>query len=63
MSVNGIVTARERSVNLTKLSSGLFRKLATGLQKPAGFTQLPVRVTVIVEKFFQGLVKYTIQGS
>jgi hypothetical protein len=25
------------------------------------FTQLPVRVTVIVEKFFQGLIKYTIQ--
>ncbi|OQP59324.1 hypothetical protein A4R26_21125 [Niastella populi] len=57
MSVNGSVTAPrtrgERSVNLTKLSSSLFRKLATGLQNRAGFTQLPVRVTVIVEKYFR----------
>ncbi len=51
----------ERKINLTKLSSGLFCKLATGLQNPATATHLPVRVTVIVEKFFQGLLKYTIR--
>jgi hypothetical protein len=38
-------------------------KMATALQKHDFFTQLPVSITVIVEKFFLRLIKYTMQAG
>ena len=51
------------SINLAKLSCAVGVQNGNGVAEAWLFTQLPVMVTVIVEKFFQGLIKYTIQAG
>jgi len=40
------------SINLTKLSCALYLQNGNGVAEAQHFTQLPVSITVIVEKFF-----------
>jgi hypothetical protein len=51
------------SINLTKLSCALYLQNGNGVAEAHLFTQLPVSITVIVEKFFLRLLKYTIQAG
>jgi hypothetical protein len=51
------------TINLPKLSSALPLQNGNGVAEAHLFTQSPVRITVIVEKFFLGLIKYTIQAG
>jgi hypothetical protein len=51
------------SINLIKLSCALWLQNGNGVAEAQVFTQLPVSVTVIVEKFFLRLLKYTMQAG
>jgi hypothetical protein len=51
------------TINLAKLSSALNLQNGNGVAEARHFTQLPVRITVIVEKFFLRLIKYTMHAG
>jgi hypothetical protein len=51
------------SINLPKLSCALYLQNGNAVAEARHFTQFPVGITVIVEKFFLRLLKYTMQAG